>query len=81
MFAPIERGEASSKFLVELGKLSGARLLVFFQKAESLPDDFTGGVVAASLYLAQGCQALSIYDIGVRFRLPSALDIDFYLNL
>jgi hypothetical protein len=50
--AAVERGEAPSKFLVELGKLIGARLLVFFQKAESLPDDLTGGIVAASLYLA-----------------------------
>ena len=52
ILAAVERGQTPSKLFVELTKLSGACLLVFFQEPERFPDDFASGVVASGPYLA-----------------------------
>jgi len=49
--ATIERGQASTQFLVERRQLRSTSQLVFFQKPERLPNNLACGVVAARLYL------------------------------
>ena len=49
--ATLERGQASTKFLVERCELCSPSLFMFFQKPECFPNNLACGVVAARLYL------------------------------
>jgi len=46
----VQRGQPSAKLLVELRHLCSACPFVFFQQAERLSHNLTGGVVAAALH-------------------------------